>query len=151
MQGYSVVTNDGSKVGHVVDELGDFLIVESGHLRKSKHPIPKVFATVREDEEVVCVTVTKDVIDDAPSINGGEPDEEEILRHYGLAGGFETADTEGYGETTRDDPAYGDDGMVAAEQGRVALREGRAPDTDVPTVRGRSPNALNPGEIATDD
>jgi hypothetical protein len=150
MNGYTVVTSDGNKVGHVVGELGENLIVESGHIRKSKHPIPKVFATVKDDEQVVCVTVSKDVIEDAPSINGGEPDEQEVARHYGLAGGFEAPDTEGGGEILPDDPAFVDKGVVDTERTRVAIRESDG-GADVPTIRGRSPNALNPGEIPTED
>ena len=76
-----------------------------------------------------------------------------VLQHYGLAGGFEAPDTEGYGETLPDDPAYGDKGTAVAERERVALREGRADTDDVAAVRRRSsPNALQPAETPpTDD
>ena len=70
-----------------------------------------------------------------------------------LAGGFEAPDTEGYGETVRDDPAFGDQATAAAERERVALREGETHTDDVAAVRGRSsPNALQPAETPpTDD
>jgi hypothetical protein len=36
MEGYDVVTIDDKKMGTVVEEPGDFLIVEHGMLRKSR-------------------------------------------------------------------------------------------------------------------
>jgi hypothetical protein len=119
MKSYTVITSDGKKVGHVVGESGENLVVESGHVFKAKHLVPKVFATVKEGEELVCVTVTKDVVDDSPSIDGGQPDEQVVMQHYGLAGGFDAPDTEG------------DD------------------SDDVPPSRGRTPTALAPGETPT--
>ena len=44
MEGYEVVTVDEHKIGKVVGESGEFLIVEQGILRKSKHPLPREFA-----------------------------------------------------------------------------------------------------------
>jgi len=142
MQGYTMITSDGKKVGHVVGELGDNLIVESGHVRKRKHLVPRVFARIKPDEELVCVTVTKDVIEDSPSVNGGQPDEQAVMQHYGLAGGFAEPDTEGYGETVREDPAFGDKGTADAEQDRVDTRKATsqtdsAPEEEVATSRTR--------------
>ena len=153
MHGYTMITSDGSKVGHVVGELGENFVVESGHLRKTKHLVPKVFATIKDEEELVCVTVTKDVIEDAPSFNGDDPDEQAVLQHYGLAGGFADPDTEGYGDTVRDDPAFGDQATAGAERERVGLREREAHTDEMKGVRGRSsPNALQPAETPpTDD
>jgi len=93
------------------------------------------------------------VIDDSPSINGGQPDEQAVLQHYGLAGGFEEPDTEGYGDSLPDDPAYGDRSTAVSERERVELREGHGDTDDVAPVRGRSsPNALQPAETPpTDD
>src|SRR5215204_908174 len=41
MEGYDVVTMDDQKVGTVVGESGDFLLVEHGLLRKAKHALPR--------------------------------------------------------------------------------------------------------------
>ena len=40
MEGYEVVTVDEHKIGKVVGESGDYLIVEQGTLLKSKHRAP---------------------------------------------------------------------------------------------------------------
>jgi hypothetical protein len=53
MEGYDVVTSDEDKLGQVVGEQGDFLIVEHGTLRKTRHAIPKTFAHADEAESVV--------------------------------------------------------------------------------------------------
>ena len=69
MQGYDVRTIDDDKIGHVVDEDGDFLIVEHG-LLKTKHALPKAFAEIDDDEEVVRTTLSKELIHDSPKVNG---------------------------------------------------------------------------------
>ena len=51
MEGYEVVTVDEHKVGKVVGESGDFLIVEQGALLKSKHALPREFAHVDDAEQ----------------------------------------------------------------------------------------------------
>ena len=43
MRGYQVVTSDDRAVGHVSDVRDGYLIVESGWLRKSRHPVPREF------------------------------------------------------------------------------------------------------------
>jgi hypothetical protein len=146
---YSVVTSDDHKAGHVVDEQGEFLIVEFGTLRKHKHVLPKAFAHVREGENVVNATVTWDVLKDSPTLDStGAIDDEAVGEHYGLVTHFEDeVPAEGLGETIPGrDPAYGPDeaaaagGQATAEQQRVALREelantgGRDGETPAPHV-----------------
>jgi hypothetical protein len=140
MQGYDVVTSDDHKIGHVVDERDDCLIVEHGHVFKAKHAIPKAFAHVDESAGVVRATVTKDVFTDGPKVTD-EWDCKAVLEHYGLAGGFAEPDTEGYGETVPTDPALAADDDVAE---RAAMREGTADDGSMPAVRGRSHSAVDP-------
>ncbi len=137
MQGLSVVTSDDHKAGQVVAEQGDFLIVESGTLRKQKHVLPKVFATTRGD--VVCATVTWDILKDSPTVSGdGNFDHEAVAEHYGLVDHFEEAPVEGYGESVPGDPAYGPDqaaraaGKKTEGEERVALRESLHPGSDAP-------------------
>src|SRR5205085_4218017 len=82
MKGYTVITSDEKKAGHVVDEQGDYLIVEHGTIFKSRRPLPRAFAHADESEEIVRTTVPYAIIDDAPEIG----DDEAIARHYGLVG-----------------------------------------------------------------
>ena len=117
MEGYDVVTIEDEKVGKVVDTHGDNLIVEQGTIRKSKHALPRTFAEVDEGEQVVRMTVTKDIFCDSPKIDG-EVDETAIALHYGLAEDSEAPATEGYDETT------------PAEQERAQAREQLGGETD---------------------
>jgi hypothetical protein len=117
MEGYDVVTIEDEKVGKVVDTHGDNLIVEQGTIRKSKHALPRTFAEVDEGEQVVRMTVTKDIFCDSPKIDG-EVDETAIALHYGLAEDSEASETEGYSEIT------------PAEQERAQAREQLGGETD---------------------
>ena len=65
MKDYTVITSDGKKVGHVVGDFRENLIVESGHLRKTQHLVPKVFATIKDDEERVVERLSQDSIVEA--------------------------------------------------------------------------------------
>ena len=89
MEGYDVVTIEDEKVGKVVGTHGDYLIVEQGTIRKSKHALPRTFAEVDEGEKAVRMTVTKDIFCDSPKVNG-EVDETAIAVHYGLADSTES-------------------------------------------------------------
>ena len=117
MEGYDVVTIEDEKVGKVVDTQGDNLIVEQGTIRKSKHALPRTFAEVEEGEQVVRMTVTKDIFCDSPKIDG-EVDETAIALHYGLAEDSEAPATEG------------DDEITPAEQERAQAREQLGGETD---------------------
>jgi len=72
---------------------------------------------VDEGENVVRMTVTKDIFCDSPKIDG-EVDENAIALHYGLAEDSEASATEGYGEIT------------PAEQERAQAREQLGGETD---------------------
>jgi hypothetical protein len=118
MEGYDVVTIEDEKVGKVVGTHGDHLIVEQGMLRKSKHALPQQFADVDESEQLVRMTVSKDVFCDSPVIEDGDVDEQAIAEHYGLV--FETAvDPPGHAEqdATRAD-------VPSATEERLHAREG---------------------------
>ena len=128
MEGYDVVTTADEKVGKVVGTQGDYLIIEQGTFRKSKHALPRTFATVKESEQVVCVTLGKEILRDSPTVNG-DFDETAIADYYGLAGGSEAPLTEGWGDTISDDPAVGSetqaerDGVPSPQQQRAEVRE----------------------------
>jgi hypothetical protein len=130
VEGYDVITSDEHKLGHVAGTIGENVVVEHGMLHKTKHPVPKVFAHVDEGEQVVRLTVSKEIVEAAPKVNGDELDERAVAEHYGLAAGFEAPETEGYGELLPDDPGRTaeDDarraGIPTAEQERLRARQG---------------------------
>src|SRR5262249_51337269 len=83
MEGYDVVTVDEHKIGKVVGESGEYLIVEQGLLRKTQHPLPREFAHVDDDEQQVRVTVPKEILADSPKLDEYF-DERAVKEHYGL-------------------------------------------------------------------
>jgi hypothetical protein len=129
VEGYDVITSDESKLGHVVGTIADNLIVEHGTLHKTRHPVPKVFAEAHDDEKVVRLTVSKELVCEAPKVKNGSLDEQAVAEHYGLAAGYEDPETQGYGELLPDDPAWTAEhdeqraGIPTAEQERLRARE----------------------------
>jgi len=117
MEGYEVVTVDEHKIGKVVGESGNFLIIEQGALLKSKHALPRELAHVDDSEQKVRVTVPKELVDDSPKIDDDGFDEQASAEHYGLAPSNGPG-TEGYGVT---DAEAGDPSRSSAEQ---AARQG---------------------------
>ena len=87
MQGTDVVTYDEDKLGTVLEQRDDFVIIESGHVFKSKHAIPRDF--IHEQDGVLVATVAKDVVMDSPKIDNGIIDADAVRRHYGLDVPFE--------------------------------------------------------------
>jgi hypothetical protein len=103
MEGYDVLTVDDDKVGHVIEQDGDYLIVEHG-LLKTKHALPRTFAEVEADAKIVRTTLSKQLIHDSPKV-GDDYDRQEIAEYYGLAEGYEDPVTRGAGDILPDDPA----------------------------------------------
>jgi hypothetical protein len=131
MEGYEVVTVDEDKVGKVVGESGNFLIVEHGTLLKSKHALPRELAHVDESEEKVRVTVPKEIIQESPKVDDEGFDEQAAAEHYGLAPSNGPG-TEGYGVT---DAETGDPSRSSAEQ---ASRQGlESPEEERARIRER--------------
>jgi len=130
VEGYDVITSDEHKLGHVVGTMGDNVVVEHGTLRKTKHAVPKIFAHVDDGEKVVRLTVSKEIVEESPKLNGDEPDERAIAEHYGLAAGYDAPETGGDGELLPDDPAWSAEeqelrtGLPTAEQERLRAKEG---------------------------
>ncbi|MFL5923562.1 MAG: hypothetical protein ACJ76O_04715 [Gaiellaceae bacterium] len=137
--GYQVIGTDDHKVGEVVAVDGDLLIVEAGLLRKTRHAIPKPFAHADDDERVVRLSISKDLVDGSPPLKNGEVDRRAVAAHYGLAEGYEQPGTEGYGELLPDDPAWSAEqeglrtGVEPTPERRARIREGK----EEPGPRGR--------------
>ena len=143
MEGYEVITSDDAKVGHVVGTVGDNLIVEHGTVFKSRHALPRTFVHVDEGERVVRTTISKQILEASPKLDGDHVDERAVAEHYGLASGFEAPETEGYGELLPDDPGRSAEeealrlGIPTAEQERLRVLEGDEPTTpDSPGLLG---------------
>jgi hypothetical protein len=132
MEGYEVIGSDDGKLGHVVQIDGDFLIVEEGTLRKKRHAIPKALAHPDDGEQVVRLTVSKELVEESPTFKEGEFDRKAAAAHYGLAEGYEAPETKGYGELTPDDPAWSAEyqearsGIEAAGEKRVRIQKGES-------------------------
>ncbi len=130
MEGYGVIGSDGGKLGHVVAVEGDLLVLEEGHLRRTRYAIPKAFAHPDDQEQVVRVTVSKELVEDSPPVKNGDLDHQAVAAHYGLA--------ESYQEGTPDNAAKGAEqeklraGVEPAPKQRAESREGRETG-----VRGR--------------
>jgi hypothetical protein len=103
MQGFDVLTVDGDKVGHVIEDDGDYLIVEHG-LLKTKHALPRTFTETETEAKLVRTTLSKELIHDSPKV-GDDFDRQEIAEYYGLAEGYEDPVTRGAGDMLPDDPA----------------------------------------------
>ena len=69
MRGFAVVTSDDRLVGHIADTRDGYLIVESGHLRKARHPVPREFVHVVDEAAKAFVTVPRRVVMDAPEVD----------------------------------------------------------------------------------
>ena len=86
MRGYEVVTSDDRVVGHVADVRQGFLVVESGRIHKTRHPVPREFVHVVDEAAKAFVTVPRRILMDAPKVDkSGDFDRIEAARHYGLA------------------------------------------------------------------
>ena len=139
MQDYDVVTSDDHKVGHVVGTEGEYVIVEHGMLRKSKHAVPRDLASVDDDEQVVRLTVSRDVFERGPATkNGDEIDRIAVAQYYGLAEGYEAPDTQGFGDVTATDPARTAEqdarrfGQESPDEQRVRTRHEAGTDPAIP-------------------
>jgi hypothetical protein len=85
MEGFEVWSvNDDKCIGRVSGREGDFLIVEHGHVRKSRNALPMTFADVDEGSERVITTLAADLVYESPKVNG-QVDYDAVAEHYGLA------------------------------------------------------------------
>jgi hypothetical protein len=132
MEGYEVITSDEHKLGRVVDVNDDHLVIEHGHLRKSRYAIPRAFAKPEVAEQTVRLTVSQDLVTTSPKVDGDSVDEPAVAQHYGLAAGETAPETQGYGDVLPDDPAWSAEeeelrsGIEPAAQRRARIREGHS-------------------------
>jgi hypothetical protein len=130
MEGFQVITSDDSKFGHVVGRESGHVIIEHGTLKKTKHAVPDTFVHVDESDEVVRLSVPKQIVEDSPKLEDDSVDRQAVAQHYGLAEGDPAPETEGYGDVVADDPARSADqdafraGRETADQQRAQIREG---------------------------
>jgi hypothetical protein len=131
MEGYELISAvDDKSYGNVVGEEGDYVIVEHGTLRKSRHAVPRSSVEIDDERREVRTTLSRELIDDSPKVEDGGIDHTAVAQHYGLAAGSEAPPTEGYGETTADDPARGAEwdehraGIDPTVEQRARIREG---------------------------
>jgi hypothetical protein len=137
MDRQTVVTSDDHKLGTVVDERDRCVIIESGHVFKTKHAIPREF--LHEGDGELRATVTKDVVDDSPKVDLDKWDCSVIRLHYGLDGPFEV-DPDSM-ETAETDALRA--GIKPAPMERLETMEGNDPNA-APRVRDRPPTAVDP-------
>ena len=141
MEGQEVVTSDDQKLGTVVAERDNCVIIESGHLFKSKHAIPRDF--LHEEGGVLRATVTKEIVSDSPKVDVDNWDVTPVRHHYGLDGTFET-DAEADGLDSAE-TAGAREGVNPAPAERMATLGGaNDPSVESPVIRDRQANANDP-------
>ena len=130
MKGFEVVTSDDAKIGRVVDVHDRHLIIEHGLLKKTRHAVPETFAHADDAEQIVRLSVSKEIVESSPKLDNGSFDVSVVDEHFGLAGGTTAPETEGYGELLPDDPGRSADqdalraGREPADQQRAETRKG---------------------------
>jgi hypothetical protein len=145
LEGYTVLTFDGDKAGTVVGEEGDYLIVEQGAIFKHRRALPAIFATVDDSERVVRTTLSRQLLEGAPELDG-EVDERAVSLHYGLASGEDNPETLGYGDVAAEDPAWSAEhdgrrsGIASGDEQRVQIQQhqgaGEGPNDAAPRRLG---------------
>ena len=142
MEGQTVVGSDDHKLGTVVAERDNCVIIESGHVFKSKHAIPREF--LHETNGELRATVTKEVVDGSPKIDLERWDCSEVRLAYGLDGPFDVDPDPNGLESAETDAARA--GMKPAPAERVDTLEGNDPNA-VPVIRDRQANAADPSGV----
>jgi hypothetical protein len=139
MAGETVVTSDDQKLGTIVAERDNCVIVETGHVFKTKHAIPREF--LHEVDGTLRATVTKDIIDDSPKVDLENWDCSAVRLAYGLDGPFEVDPDPDGPENAETDAIRA--GSKPAPAQRVDMLDENDPNA-VPAVRERQANAADP-------
>src|SRR4051794_5768220 len=87
MEGQQVVSSDDQKLGTVLADRDGCVIVETGHVFKTKHAIPREF--LHEHNGELRATVTREVVTNSPKADLENFDPAEVRAHYGLDVTFE--------------------------------------------------------------
>jgi hypothetical protein len=139
MERQTVVTSDDRKLGTVVEERDRCVVIETGHVFKTKHAIPREF--LRESDGVLRATVTKAVVEDSPKVDLERWDASAIRLHYGLDGPFQVDPDPNGLESAETDALRA--GLKPAPMERVEVLEENDPNA-LPVVRDRMANAADP-------
>lgn len=128
MEGFEVITSDDCKIGHAVGVQGEYLIIEHGVLKKTRHAVPETLAYTDDSEQTVRLTVSKQIVESSPKLDHDSIDTQAVAEHYGLTAGTPTPETDGYEEPLSDlegaDQGAFRAGAEPAEQERAEIREG---------------------------
>lgn len=84
MEGRKVVGSDDRGIGTVVARHDDCVIVETGHVFKSRHAIPVSFLHDHDGE--LRATVAKEIVESSPDVDLDDWQSAPVLEHYGLIG-----------------------------------------------------------------
>ena len=68
----------------MVERKGNYLIVEHGVFRKSRHAIPWPTVEIDNAEQKARASLSKELIVTSPKLENGSLDEQEVAAHYGL-------------------------------------------------------------------
>jgi hypothetical protein len=82
VEGYEVKANDGHHVGHVQRVAGGVLVIEHGAL-KHRIAVPHELAHVDDDARLVRLTVSDDLLHDAPRVHHDHIDAAAVAAYYG--------------------------------------------------------------------
>ena len=82
MEGRTIVTSDDHKLGTVVAERDDCVIIETGHVFKTQHALPRDF--IHDVDGELRATVPKSAVDSSPKFDPDNWDCEAVKAHYGL-------------------------------------------------------------------
>lgn len=139
MDGYEVITSDEEHAGRVVGRVDGHLVVEHGRVRKHRRLVPSAFVHVDDEDSVVRLTVSKQIVETGPEYADSDADMRAVARHYGLADGFDGPETQGYGQLTAGDP-----GLSSEQQALSNFVE------PAPAQRVRVREHMGPGEGPND-
>jgi hypothetical protein len=138
MNGQTVVTVDGQKLGHVVDDHDDCAVIEHGHLRKTQHAIPHEL--LHEGGDEIRATVSKEIVESSPKAEDGAFDRAAVLQHYGLIG-TELVDPDPDSVNSAE-AAGARVGVLPQSAARAAQREGTEPSQE-PKIVEKLPGGAN--------
>jgi hypothetical protein len=144
MDGMEVASNDDHKLGTVVAERDDCAIIQTGHVFKAKHAVPRQF--LREQDGAVRATLSKDVIESSPKVDDDELDTAAVREYYGLDGTFEVdPDPDGLDSAETVGERHGVE--PAPEQRLGTLGGENDPSASKPAAFDRMASAVDPGGV----
>lgn len=97
-EGQNIVGSDDRKIGRVAGEREGCVLVQTGHVFKTTHAMPKEF--VHQIDGELRATIARDIVEGSPAI-GDDWSPQEVLLYYGIGGqypdpdGVDSAETAG--------------------------------------------------------